>query len=481
MTITDQVLENSQECFADHPELKPNLVLWREDEEIIYTNDFSDMEDENNHGHDHSHGHSHGHGGTCTIDHSHDASDAGTFALDGHDHSVNHANGHDHGHSHGHGGTCTIDHGHAEAGSHAAGSHDHSHSHNHNQPATQPSANIGTSETDEISKRVTFELDRLRKEKDSRLRQLEEEQKKTESNDAEKQRLEDEIQRRADEEVRKLRAAEDREREARQAVEVQRKLAEEAQQRAAEMKRSLATEMKRSVDLADEMASTERLEKARELAREKQLEYEEKHRAAKKLQDDLLARVDTDIRTIIDQVRASRPEGDSTTNDGASTSQSLPPPSPVAEIITITHTVPGPLGLRLDTFSLTTTNGSDTTTKLAVQIKDTSKIPQIEAGDILLSINNEGPLLVSSSLNSTEYLQSVVAKLAGRPLTLSIFRCPLLSVCNEKGLSQATLTAEESSVLLFNAGQSINGSTTWKDSNSVIIIFFTLSYLDFSP
>ena len=363
----------------------------------------------------------------------------------------------------------------------------------------------------------------------------------------EAQRLEDEIQRRADEEVRKLLAAEEREREARRDVEIQRKLAEEAKQRAADMKRSLAAEMKHSADLAraDEMARNLRVEeavnrkvseaqslmenderarrksiedtirerveqeaksvldKARELAREKQLEYEEKHLAAKKLQDDLLARVDTDIRTIIDQVRASRPgstssESDSRTNTGASndgesaidsqttpkksttenlgplppppiSSQSLPSPAQVADIITITHTAPGPLGFRLDIFSLTTTTtGNETTTKYAVQIKDSSKIPQIHAGDIVLDINGEGSLLVPTSLNSKEHLQSVVAKLsASRPLILSLFRCPVLSSCNEKGLTQATLTAEESSVLL-NSGHSVNGSNTIsKNSYSV--------------
>ena len=169
---------DSQEAAVDHPELKPSLVLWREDEEIIYTNDFTEVEAENNHGHDHAHGHSHGHGGNCTMDHGHDA--AGSHATDGHDHkghdhgghehNTDHASGHDHGHSHGHGDSCTIDHGHgtSETGSHATDGHNHSHSHN------QSSASIGASETDEIAQRVSIELERLRKEKDIRLRQLEE-------------------------------------------------------------------------------------------------------------------------------------------------------------------------------------------------------------------------------------------------------------------------------------------------------------------
>ena len=403
-----------------------------------------------------------------------------------------------------------------------------------------------------------LQLERLEEEK-TRLvagevaSQQEEESKKIGSDDAaahiaatEAQRLEEEIQRRADEEMRKLRAAEEREREARQAVEVQRKLAEEAQQRAADMKRSLAVEMKRSADLTDEMARNQRVEEAvnrrvseaqllmesdenakrssiedvireriereaksvldqaRELAREKQLEYEEKHRAAKKLQDDLLARVDTDIRTIIDQVRASRPGSASEVNDsgtnagatnGASTldstqttptktpmgsseplpppstqTPSLPPPAPVADIINVTYAEPGPLGFRLDIFSLTSTTGNaDTTTKYAVQVKSSSKIPQIHAGDILLSINGEGSLLVPTSFNSNEHMQSVVARLgASRPVILSVFRCPALSLCCEKGLTQATLTAEESSVLHSTNG---NGShTTSKNSYSVLLM-----------
>ena len=106
MSTIDQILagedDSKQEAVADHPELKASLVLWHEDEEIIYNDDFSELDEENNnHGHDHAHGHSHGHGGNCTMDHGHDLSNAGSHAHV--------PDGHDHGHSHGHDGHSTTD------------------------------------------------------------------------------------------------------------------------------------------------------------------------------------------------------------------------------------------------------------------------------------------------------------------------------------------------------------------------------------
>ena len=118
-----------------------------------------------------------------------------------------------------------------------------------------------------------------------------------------------------------------------------------------------------------------------------------------------------------------------------------------ARVFSVTHRVPGPMGFQM--LPLTLTYQADSPSRppivtFACLITGSTKIPQVQPGDVLVSLNGGPPLL--SDVSGDGHVINVATMLSKtRPAVLKIFRCPSIN----PGTTDATLTAEERTIF-FN-------------------------------